>query len=402
MSRIRNIFNPAGWFRRGAADASAARRGIRPGAVSLLGADTPDTAMALSAVHRCVRLIADSVASLPLRVERRYGTLYLPSSYEPLLPLLNLEPNPVTAAPDMWSGAVQDILLWGNAYIIPEKHNGMVAALRKCTPGAVCYDATTDTYHISDTLQGISGVYGAHEVIHFRGLTTDGKTGRSVLSYAAMTLGIGRAMGTETLNRFSPGGMIRGILGNAEARASFAANSPKEVKTMAEDMQEAFDNGARIFAMPREVSFKELSMTSADLQFLESRKFEVREICRFFGVSPSFVYDDTSANYKSVEMAQTAFLTQTLNPLLRRLEVELTRKLLGEDAQTGERRITFDRAAMNAFDTESRLKHQRGLLELGATVNEIRRMNNLPAIEGGDTPVITANVKPLGEFNQPN
>lgn len=91
-----------------------------------------------------------------------------------------------------------------------------------------------------------------------------------------------------------------------------------ELAGVATDLDTLFQSGQRIVSLPGDAQFKQISLSSTDMQFLESRKFTVREICRFFGVHPSFVFDDTSNNYKSAEMANVAFLSNTLNPLLRK------------------------------------------------------------------------------------
>jgi HK97 family phage portal protein len=131
------------------------------------------------------------------------------------------------------------------------------------------------------------------------------------------------------------------------------------------------------------------------MQFLESRKFTVREICRFFGVHPSFVFDDTSNNYKSAEMANVAFLNNTLNPILRKIEAELLRKLVAPTLAT-KRKFEFNRQSLYACDLESRGKYWKQVIETGLyTVNELRREENKPDVEGGDTVLVSANLKSI-------
>ena len=133
------------------------------------------------------------------------------------------------------------------------------------------------------------------------------------------------------------------------------------------------------------------------MQFLETRKFSVRDICRFFGVHPSFVFDDTSNNYKSAEMANVAFLSNTLNPLLRKIEVELHRKLVAPSLCC-KRRFQFDRRGLYACDLDSRIKYQAQTIAAGIyTVNDWRKEENKPAVEGGDTVLVSANLKGINE-----
>ena len=166
-------------------------------------------------------------------------------------------------------------------------------------------------------------------------------------------------------------------------------------------MVSKFRTGQRIVSVPGQVQFSPLSLSSTDMQFLETRKFTVREICRFFGVHPSFVYDDTSNNYKSAEMANVAFLSNTLNPILRKIENELHRKLVAPTLCC-KRRFEFDRRDLYACDLDSRVKYQASTIAAGIyTVNEWRRAENKEPIKGGDLVLVSANLKSIDEVANP-
>lgn len=182
------------------------------------------------------------------------------------------------------------------------------------------------------------------------------------------------------------------------AGTGYTANG--EIEKTAQDLDADFNvSGRRIVSVPEPLQFTQLSMSSADLQFLESRKFEVLEICRFFGVHPSFVFSDTSSNYKSAENANTAFLAQTLNPMLRMIENEFQRKLCGWRLH-GLAKFEFDRSALYASDPESRARYEAQQLGNGTrTVNELRAADNRPPVEGGDKPLVSANLRTIDEIN---
>ena len=136
-------------------------------------------------------------------------------------------------------------------------------------------------------------------------------------------------------------------------------------------------------------------MTAADMQALESRKFTVLEICRFFGVHPSFVFGDTATNYKSAEMANVAFLSNTLNPILTQIEQELARKLLPVSS-FGKRRFRFDRKELYAADLMTRMSYVEKRVQTGTmTVNEARMAEGMPPVDGGDIPLVSANLREL-------
>ena len=226
----------------------------------------------------------------------------------------------------------------------------------------------------------------------------DQRNGVSVLEFARLTADIAQVGDRETFDRFRNGGNVRGLVGNDTSVRGFGEYQDKELAKTASDLDDQFHGGKHIVSLPGQVDFKQLSMTSADLQFLESRKFTVREICRFFGVPPSFVFDDSSNNYKSAEMANVAFLSNTLEPLLRNIESELQRKLF-LPSQYGRKRVRFDRRGLYACDLDSRVKYQAATIAAGLyTVNEWRAEENKPAVEGGDKVLVSANLKGIDEL----
>lgn len=131
------------------------------------------------------------------------------------------------------------------------------------------------------------------------------------------------------------------------------------------------------------------------MQFLETRKFTVREICRFFNVPPQLVYDATAENYKTAELTNVAFLSNSLNPILRRIENELQRKIVAPSLCC-KRKIQFDRRGLYACDLDSKVKYIAQTIAAGVyTVNEWRKEENQAPVEGGDTVLISANLRRL-------
>ena len=365
---------------------------------------TGHTALCVATVYRCVKIVSESVANLNVQYMRQKGGIFVEDLDSRLSYLLNVQPDVATNAFDFWVQVVQNVLLDGNAYIVPIYSPVTMDfdRLALCGRGTVTHDTINDTYSVCDTVNGIYGVYDEDEIIHIKNLTTyDPKVGVSVLTFARLTLDIASVGDAETYNRFQNGGNVRGIVSNGNSVHGFGEYQDKELEKTAESIDGRFQGGERIVSLPGQVDFKQISLSSTDMQFLESRKFTVRDICRFFGVHPSFVFDDTSNNYKSAEMANVAFLSNTLNPLLRKIENELQRKLFSA-AQYGKRKIQFDRRGLYACDLESRVKYQADTIAAGLyTVNEWRREENKPTVAGGDTVLVSANLKGITEAAQP-
>ena len=375
---------------------AAAGYNPRAGAVSLL----PQYGAAplnIAAVYRCVEILSNSVANLPLQYLRERHGVFTADTDARLHYLLSVQPNENTNAVDFWAQVVRYMLLHGNAYIVPQyDYNAMeISRLILCSLGSVAHDTTADRYTVTDATNSLFGTYDESEVIHIKNYSRDGKTGLSTLTFARQCIEIAAAGDGETLNRFKNGGAVRGIVGNDKNVRGFGEYQDAELQKTANYLDDEFRSGKRIVSLPGQVQFNPVALTSADMQFLETRKFTVRDICRFFGVHPSFVFDDTGDNYKSAEMANVAFLSNTLNPILRKIETELHRKLVAPSVCC-KRRFMFDRTSLYACDLNSKVKYIAQTIAAGIyTVNEWRRAENQPPIEGGDTPLISANLKKL-------
>lgn len=357
------------------------------------------TALSVATVYRCVRLLSESVANLPVRYMKLKDGIFVDDFNSSLYSLLSVQPDYTVSAFDFWAQVVENVLLDGNAYIVPVYNpvSMEIDRLVLCRRGTVGHDVRNDIYTVSDEVNAIFGTYDEDSIIHIKGISMDGKSGISVLSYARLTLNIALTGDQETLNRFANGGNVRGLISNGSSAVGFGEYQDKELEKMAKKTDTRFQTGERIVSLPGQVDFKQISLSSTDMQFLESRKFTVRDICRFFGVHPSFVFDDTSNNYKSAEMANVAFLSNTLNPILRKIENELLRKLISPTLW-GKRRFQFDRRGLYACDLDSKVKYQANTIAAGIyTVNDWRKEENRPPVEGGDRVLVSANLKGINE-----
>ena len=363
----------------------------------------------IATVYRCANLLADSVANLPLRFMRKKGDIFVEATDSNLHYLLTVQPCPYMSIVDFWRQVVLDLLFQGNAYIVPIYDPALLAAGRievgrlvLVNPNSVGHDTVNDRYTINDVNAGVHGVFDESEIIHLKNYTKDGKVGISTLTYARTVLNIASTGDKETLNRFANGGTVRGIVSNDTSVRGFGEYQDEQLDKMADDLNRRINVQARnITAVHGQAHFDQISMNSADMQFLESRKFTVRDICRFFGVHPSFVFDDTSNNYKSAEMANVAFLANTLNPLLRKIETELHRKLVAPSLCC-KRKFEFDRRSLYACDLDSKIKYQAATIAAGIySVNDWRLAENQPAVEGGDVVLVSANLKGIKEAGKP-
>ena len=370
---------------------------------NVVWANTPTRAMKIAAVFRAVNLISSGLASLKLEYKRKdrvKGYFKLDSGIggKRMNYVLSVQPNVRMNASVFLKNLVSQILLQGNAYVLPIKNiYGDVEALYLLTPGSVAHDVYTNRYHVADAVNMIQGVYGADEVLHFKNISDDGGyTGISTIRYAALTLGIAATSDSETLKRFATGGRFKAILKNNTSTKGWGEYQDEQLKAHGDDLQDAINRGDDILAVKGDVDVSPLSMSSADMQFLESRKFTIREIARFFNVPPSKLMDDSNSNYKSVEVSNIAFYTEALQPIVTEIEREFSAKLLNE-FNYQDYKFCFDLSALYALDLESKARWDKNRLENGiVSVNDLRRERDVEPVDKGDDVYLSVNLAPIG------
>ena len=242
------------------------------------------------------------------------------------------------------------------------------------------------------------GTYEGRQVLHFKNLSLDGGyTGSSVLTFARRTLSIAATSDREQLDRVATGGKFKALLTNAAFNGGvrgFGNYDDGELRLLAGEIDDRFGRGENIVAVPGDGKLTPLSMTSTDLQFLESRKFSVSDIARFFGVPPAKLMDTTGAVYKSAESATTAFYADRLAPLLTMIEEELRAKLVPAEL-AWRYKFVFDTARLWAMDPASRARYEAQQLANGAlTVNELRALYDRGPVAGGDELMVGSALQP--------
>lgn len=370
---------------------------------NVVWANTPTRAMKIAAVFRAVNIISSGLATLKIEYKRKdrakgYFKIDNGKAGSKLNYLLSVRPNSRLNAYEFKKNLVSQILLQGNAYVLPVKNLlNEVEALYLLTPGSVAHDIYSNTYQIADPVNMISTVVSADEILHFKNVSSDGGyTGLSTVSYAALTLGIAATSDNETLKRFATGGRFKAILKNNTSTKGWGEYQDEQLKAHGEDLQEAISRGDDILAVKGDVEVSPLSMSSADMQFLESRKFTIREIARFFNVPPSKLMDDTNSNYKTAELSNVDFYSEALKPLVEAIISEFSAKLLNE-WNFQEYKFRFDLSSIYTLDLDSKAKWDKSRLENGvASVNDLRRESDIEPIEKGDDVYLSVNFAPLG------
>ena len=336
-------------------------------------------AMALSAVYRCVEVITNGVASLPVKLYRTDEKGFKYEMHNNLSFILSKKPTGKINAFTFYKLIVKDILLQGNAYaLILRNGKGEVIGLQYIQAGLVSPIDRGD--RIEYQVTGIKGFVRQEDILHFMNFTDNGVYGISVLTHARRTLGIADYGENASENFYKSGGCTTGFL------KFDGPSSGKQREEILSAWNQA-TGGVRnqpngIPVLPANVNYTQLSVNPADAQLLESREFSVVEICRFFGVSPTKCFDLTHASYNNSEMAELAFLNDTLRPLLTKIEMEMETKLFKPEEGYD---IKFDVSELLRTDKKSQAEYFTKMFNLGVlSPNDIRKELDMDEIEGGD------------------
>jgi len=353
---------------------------------------TEDSALTFSAVWACVSVISRTVAALPWHVYEKAeaGRTQLNGTVDWLL---NNRPNPEMTAFSFREVLVSHALLWGNGYAeISFDMANRPAALWPLLPDRVDVKRNDETGALEYHVRGGDGtieILPPGRVLHVHGLGFDGLRGYSVIHMAAKSIGIGLAQDVFGQAFFQNGTVMGAVL---EVGASM---SPTQIQQMEDSMNARHQGPSAAFKVkvaPTGTKVHNPTMPMTDAQFLESRKFSVTEVCRWYAVPPHKVADLERSTNNNIEHQGIEFVTDAIVPWAVRLEQEANVKLFSERAQ-GRVYTKFTVNALMRGDAKSRAEFYRLMTQMGAmTINEVRAMEDMNSIgPDGDALLVQLN-----------
>lgn len=361
---------------------------------------TNDYAMKLSAVYRCVNCISDAVAQLPMEIFKidRKG-FKIKDRKNPSFNVLNAKPNARMTRYTFISLLVQSMLLKGNAYAyILRNEKGYAEQLIFIPADYVTIVPPKYIFEpISYKVTGLNEEIPSKNMIHILNQTFDGVMGISTLHFARHTLGLAYDSEKHASNFFSTGCAVAGFI------KSDTSLNPKQKQEIKNGFRNAFgkDNGETngVAVLEGSLHYEPITINPVDAQLLQTREFNVVDIARFFGVSPVKIGDLSKSSYSTVEATQLAFLTDTISPLLEKIEIEFETKLFAD----GNIDIRFDVSQLLRADRQSLANYYSTMFNIGAiSINEIRKEINLPSIENGDANFVQVNLQTLDKATSEN
>ena len=351
------------------------------------------TAIQLSTVYACVRVISETVASLPLGVYEASDEGSRKATEHPLYRLLHDEPNSEMTSFVLREVMLAHLLLWGNSYcqIIRTGRNS-ITGLYPLLPDRMTVDRDKDgrlTYTYT-TGSGQPVTLAPEEVLHIPGLGFDGIMGYSPIALEKNAIGLGIASEEYGSKFFSNGARPSGILTHP--------NTVKNPKALRESWNAAYGgsyNSNRVAILEEGMRFEPIAIPNNEAQFLETRKFQVDEICRIFRVPPHLVGDLEHATFSNIEHQSIDFAVHTIRPWLVRIEQSMNRALFSEQ-EKGRFYAQFNMDGLMRGDYKSRMEGYAIARQNGwMSANDIRALENqnpIPASEGGDAYLVNGNM----------
>lgn len=362
------------------------------------------SAMQMTAVYSCVRILSEAVAGLPLHMYKYTSDGGKEKAVNhPLYRLLHDEPNPEMSSFVFRETLMTHLLLWGNAYAqIIRNGKGEVVGLYPLMPNKMTVDRDEHgRLYYSYMRQNDEAIQSKdstvilkpEDVLHIPGLGFDGLVGYSPIAMAKNAIGLAIATEEYGAKFFSNGAAPGGILEHP--------GTVKDPQRIRESWQSTFGgsgNANKIAVLEEGMKFTPIGIAPEQAQFLETRKFQINEIARIFRIPPHMIGDLEKSSFSNIEQQSLEFVKYTLDPWVARWEQGIQRRLLNDD-EKGQYFVKFNVEGLLRGDYQSRMQgYAIGRQNGWMSANDIRELENLdriPAEEGGDLYLINGNMLPL-------
>jgi HK97 family phage portal protein len=358
---------------------------------------TYDSAMQLSAVWACVKLLSETVASLPIYVYRKTPEGRELDESHALAILFNGKVNRYQTRNEFFETVLLNLVVHGNAYCVIERSGSRIVSMLPIMSAQVepsLLDDGTMVYAYTNDAQTI--VYAEQNIWHLK-LMGNGTIGMSPLAYQRNSLGIAQAAENAVTKIYKNGAKPSGVITidrvltpqqRDQVRASFS-----NLTTTSDD---------RLMVLEGGMKFDGISLSPQDIELLSSRKFQIAEICRWYGV-PSVMVNDSNGTTvwgSGIEQVMQGFYKLTLRPLLEKIESSIIVNLLTK-SERERMEVEFDFDALLRADSKSRFESYRIAINAGImTPNEARAEEHLPAVEGGDQLLVQGAMIPIDMVRQ--
>ena len=371
-------------------------------------ARSPQVALTVSAVYRAVELRAKTIGQMAVQYQTKTldGGNYVQAMWGPgkrLNYLLQVEPNPLMSASVLWEQVTIARLMEGNGFVYIERDD-MGDPVRLWLADCAGYNELDGTYTL--TFESERGSVNRVEVprsdvLHFPNTYRRPGSifGMSTIRYAAETLSLIKTEKAQSLETAAKGGRVKLIIGeekpaNGQGTLAFGLMNKGEMNAYADEINERIYQ-KDVVALRGLDKIQNISMSAQDMQLVEQLNMSQDDVARFYATPRPLLMMDSNSHYTTYTNATMEYLSRTIAPDSREMEDEMFRKLLSVD-DFGKRRIHMCELPLLRMDKETQAKVDKARLESGtATINELRKEWDMPAVANGDEPMASANLMTL-------
>lgn len=346
----------------------------------------------LPTAYRCINLISDTIASMPIAVKKRSAKGKTLEVKNHPINLLFQDKNSRTDKFTFIKLLVQSVICKGNGFAyIKRAQDGTPLKLifLESSDVTINYMKETDTLYYQVSFLKNGSRIEPYNMLHFKMFSNNGVQGISLLASARRTLSLAAATDSQAKSFFENGASLNGIIN------STTQLSAKQRQEILSSWNTTYSNGGRgIAVLQGNLSYQPISLNAADSQLVEARRLNNTDIATFFGVPAAMLNIKGFSSYSSLEDTQNFFLTTTLLPYIKMLETELDKKLLNDNE--GNLKVIFDSESILRTNKTALADYYTKLVTNGLmTPNEARQQLGLPSIDGADSLII-----PFTDVNQ--
>lgn len=365
------------------------------------------SALSVTAVYSCVRILSEAIAGLPLHTYKyqKDGAKEKAINH-PLYRLLHDEPNPEMTSFVFRETLMSHLLLWGNAYAqILRNGKGDVLALYPLAPNRMTVDRASNgriyyTYSTSDEdnpkLKSKCQVYlKSEDVLHIPGLGFNGLIGYSPITMARNAIGMAMACEEYGAKFFANGANPSGVLEHPGT-----IKNPEKLRESWNSLFRGSSNSHNIAILEEGLKYQPISISPNEAQFLETRKFQINEIARIFRIPPHMIGDLEKSSFSNIEQQSLEFVKYTLDPWVTRWEQSIHRTLF-KDSEKRDYFVKFNVDGLLRGDYQSRMSgYATGIQNGFLSPNDIRELENMDLIPdelGGNLYIVNGSMTKLSD-----
>ena len=353
------------------------------------------TALQTTAVYACVRILAETIASLPFHTYRYTLNGKEKAIEHPIYYLLHSEPNPEMTSFVFRETLMSHLLLWGNAYAqIIRDGRGRVLGLYPLLPNKVIVNRNQHGELVYQyEKEGQTYFLRSYEVLHIPGLGFDGIIGYSPIAMAKNAVGMAIATEEYGAKFFANGANPGGVLEHPGV-----VKDPARIRESWNAVYQGSSNAHRVAVLEEGMKFQSIGIPPEQAQFLETRKFQLNEIARIFRIPPHMIGDLEKSSFSNIEQQSLEFVMYTLDPWVVRWEQAIQRALFTENEKR-QYFVKFNVDGLLRGDYQSRMNgyavgRQNGWLSAN-DIRELENLNRIPEDLGGDLYLINGNMTKL-------